>query len=268
MTHLELDISPFASWKPGTGIITYTLALRGYGRHIALYKPGLSEESQRKRLRFAEEHRDQTIEQQFSILWSDETWVNGYYRKIQVTRRAGEEYKDTCLFSKQQRRSGWMFWGCFSSYKKGPCLFWEKSWKTINSERYYEHILPLVEQHITLHPYLVSSTPYTPYLANKIQSFMQDNAPSHASKFTKKWLQDYYIEVIIWPPNSPDLNPIEVVWDWMKQQIQETYGIEIDSVESQGKKMKHTRLKEIIQQAWNETVIEERLKELVSTMEQ
>jgi hypothetical protein len=145
-----------------------------------------------------------------------------------------------------------MFWGCFSGNKKGPSLFWEKSWKSINSERYCEHTLPLVERHLALHPYLC---------------FMQDNAPAHSSKYTKSWLNDHRILTITWPPNSPDLNPIEIVWNWMKQWIQETYGMEIDSFESEGKKMNSNRLKQMVKEAWNQ-ITEADLDRLLHTMEQ
>jgi hypothetical protein len=39
--------------------------------------------------------------------------------------------------------------------------------------------------------------------------FMHDNAKPHTAKHTQKWLQDNSIEVMEWPPYSPDLNLIE-----------------------------------------------------------
>ena len=33
---------------------------------------------------------------------------------------------------------------------------------------------------------------------------------------TKSWFEDHGIWVEDWPPHSPDLNPIEPVWKWLK----------------------------------------------------
>ncbi len=37
----------------------------------------------------------------------------------------------------------------------------------------------------------------------------QDLAPAHTAKITKSWLNDHGVGVLVWPANSPDLNPIE-----------------------------------------------------------
>ncbi len=47
---------------------------------------------------------------------------------------------------------------------------------------------------------------------------MQDNAPSHKGH-TLKFLQQNKIEFLEWPPQSPDMNPIELVWMWMENII-------------------------------------------------
>ncbi len=48
---------------------------------------------------------------------------------------------------------------------------------------------------------------------------MRDGAPAHASAETKKELAERGIVTINWPPYSRDLNPIENVWNWMKDYI-------------------------------------------------
>lgn len=42
--------------------------------------------------------------------------------------------------------------------------------------------------------------------------FQQDGAPAHTSKSAQKVLKDMQISVLEWPPNSPDLSPIENAW--------------------------------------------------------
>lgn len=99
-----------------------------------------------------------------------------------------------------------MFWGCFAGSEKGPCLFWEKQdWGSITSETYCESILLLIDGMIYMRPWLL---------------VMQDNAPSHSAKNTTNEFRQRHITPIQWPACSPDLNPIESVWNIMKYYIQ------------------------------------------------
>ncbi|KAL6486756.1 hypothetical protein MHYP_G00061480 [Metynnis hypsauchen] len=52
--------------------------------------------------------------------------------------------------------------------------------------------------------------------------FMHDNAPSHAAKSTSLSLAVMGIKgekLMVWPPSSPDFNPVENLWSILKQKI-------------------------------------------------
>ena len=234
-------------WKLGWDVtedaIRLALKKEGFSRRIARRKPPISETNRLLRLAWAHEHLNWTKEQWQTILWSDETWVNGSrHKKIYVTRRAHEEYDPTCIVPRLPGKGGWMFWGCFSGKIKGPCVFWEKDWGKINKESYSEHIIPVVEGWMKLTSGLL---------------FMQDNAPGHAAKYTREELQSRNIPYISWPPYSPDLNPIESVWNIMKDWIQEHYGDQ--------DKLSYDTLRKAVREAWD-AVTPEQLDALIDGM--
>ena len=50
--------------------------------------------------------------------------------------------------------------------------------------------------------------------------FVQDNATCHTAKSMRAWFKENNdIEVIDWPPQSADMNPIENAWDLLKYKM-------------------------------------------------
>lgn len=52
--------------------------------------------------------------------------------------------------------------------------------------------------------------------------FQQDNAPIHTARAVKLWIERQDVEVLNWPPYSPDLNIIENVWGWIVRKVYES----------------------------------------------
>jgi transposase len=133
MTYQQLADNLYPEGDIGVEAVKYALKSRGYKRYVALRKPPLSEANRLARLAWANSHLHWTIDQWRDILWSDETWViAGNHRKTYVTRKKDESLDPSCVEERHQRPSGWMFWGSFHSNVKGPSIFWEKDWGSIN----------------------------------------------------------------------------------------------------------------------------------------
>ncbi len=51
--------------------------------------------------------------------------------------------------------------------------------------------------------------------------FQQDNAPCHKAQIISDWFieHDNEFTLLKWPPQSPDLNPIEQLWDVVEREI-------------------------------------------------
>ena len=67
---------------------------------------------------------------------------------------------------------------------------------------------------------------------------MQDGDSVHRSRVVKKWLKDNHVPVLECPRNSPDLNPLEKAWNYMKNKVQEAHSTNIQT------------LKEVLMKLW------------------
>jgi transposase len=71
--------------------------------------------------------------------------------------------------------------------------------------------LAILEEHLT--PIL------TDYFPDGNAVFQQDNAPCHTTHDVLEWLAEQHCGRMEWPPQSPDLNPIENFWVELKKAV-------------------------------------------------
>ena len=92
-----------------------------------------------------------------------------------------------------------------------------------------------------------NGTKYLELLKNKFQLhmnvhectiFMQDGAPCHKAKIVSNFLKSKKIQVCDWPGNSPDLNPIEILWVILKNKVAEEQHSSLKQLENVIKKVR------------------------------
>ncbi|UYV80911.1 Transposase [Cordylochernes scorpioides] len=131
------------------------------------------------------------------VVFSDESrfCLSSDSRRVRVWRRRGERSNPAAIVERPTvRQRGIMVWGAIAYDSRSPLL---RIQGTMTAQRYVDDVL----RPVTL--------PYLQGVPNAL--YQQANARPHTARISQQALQD--VQMLPWPPYSPDLSPIEHVWD-------------------------------------------------------
>ncbi len=164
--------------------------------------PMLTDASKARRVEWAQAHLAWTEEWK-RVVFSDEKKFNldgpdGYPYYYHDDRKP-----ERTRVRRQAGGGGVMMWGSFGWLGLSEILEIEgRITGQVYRDFIEDNVYPIM-QHLAVNPVI----------------FQQDNAPAHAAHATMAWFAEHDVEVLPWPSNSPDLNPMENVWAWMVRKV-------------------------------------------------
>lgn len=185
------------------------LDMEGLKTYVQQKKPSLTADQKSARLKFARDHLKWTVEDWKNVMFSDETTfcrIEPFGKKYFHMR---PETMHSSPNPSQKRKQGgggkMMFWGCITYHGVGDACRLPEG---LDSELYVK----------ILRDYVFASRDYYKLDPAKFM-FQQDNSRVHTANIVQKYFRKSKMTVLEWPVNSPDLNPIETVWAYIRREL-------------------------------------------------
>ena len=193
--NMGLDVKA-SSWT-----IRRELQRIGINSRVARRKPKLTKKHKRARLDWCRKH---VATDWSKVVFSDESSIELTPGKVErVWRSVGEEYIDDCITPTQQAGGGKvMVWGCMTADGVGQLKIIEGK---LNSDGYIS----------------VLGECFLPDFGETEDEWIlqDDNSSVHRARKVTEWKEENNVQTLEWPAMSPDLNPIENLWDHLDKAV-------------------------------------------------